>query len=86
MALQCRSTVTWTECVAAAALEDGCVLPRLITTPRRMCGRNTTQYDGCDSAIFPTHGLQYSHVCGRVMGHQDGTPNAFTPFHDRDGG
>ena len=26
MALQCRSTVTWTECVAAAALEDGHVL------------------------------------------------------------
>jgi len=55
---------------------------RLITTPRRMCGRNTTQYDGCDSAIFPTYGLEYSHVCGRVMGHQDGAPNAFTPFHD----
>ena len=59
---------------------------RLILTPRRTCGRNTSPSAGCDSAIFPTHGLQYSHVCGRVMGHQDGTPNAFTPFHDRDGG
>ena len=27
MGLQCRSTVTWTECVAAVAVEDGHVSP-----------------------------------------------------------
>jgi len=50
---------------------------RLVTTPRRMCGRKTTQKGGCDSAIFPTHGLQYSHVCGRVRGYQYVSPYAF---------
>ena len=29
MGLQCRSTVIWTECVAAITLEDGHVLPTL---------------------------------------------------------
>ena len=55
---------------------------RLISTPRRTCERSTSPNTGCDSVIFPTHGLPYSHVCGRVIGYQYGYPNAFTPLHD----
>ncbi len=31
----------------------------------------------CSSMFFPTHGVEYSHVCGRVIGVQWGTPSAF---------
>ena len=50
----------------------------LITTPRRSCvrpsnaGRRT-----CYSATFPTQGIQYSQVCGRIIGYQVGQPEAF---------
>ena len=27
--------------------------------------------------MFSTHGVQYSHVCGRVIGYQDGETEAF---------
>jgi len=40
-----------------------------------MCGRIT--YRGCDSAIFPTHGLQYSHMCGQILGYQYGHTDEF---------
>ena len=45
-------------------------------TPRRTCGR-TTHYLACDSVIFPSNGVQYSHVCGRVIGYQVVSPDAF---------
>ena len=38
-------------------------------------GRNTTI--GCQSTDFPTHGLNYSRVCGRLRGYQYGGPDAF---------
>ena len=49
---------------------------RLITTPRRTCGR-ATQNLACDSAIFPSNGIQYTHVCGRVIGYHVVSPDAF---------
>ena len=49
---------------------------RLITTPRRTCGRSTDAAS-CDSAIFPSNGIRYSHICGRVTGYQDQSPDAF---------
>ena len=29
------------------------------------------------STTFPVHGIEYSHVCGRIIGYQVGTPDAF---------
>ena len=52
----------------------------LFTDPKRSCGRlalNRTAYVPCDSAIFPTHNISYSHVCGRVIGYQYGATAAF---------
>jgi hypothetical protein len=50
----------------------------LITTPRRSCARPS---DGggvtCYSALFPTQGIQYSQVCGRIIGYQVGETGAF---------
>ena len=45
---------------------------RLLTTPRR-CARTTA--DSCDSAMFSSNGIRYSHVCGRVIGYQYGHPD-----------
>ena len=50
----------------------------LITIPKRSCARpsNAGQYS-CYSAIFPTQGIEYSQVCGRIIGYQKGQPEAF---------
>ena len=44
----------------------------------RGCGRLHTQaYNFCGSVIFPANGVIYSRVCGRVIGYQAGSPDAF---------
>ena len=52
---------------------------RLITSPVRACGRSSASGFTCDSTIFPSNGRSYSHVCGRIIGYQQGTPDAFYP-------
>ena len=50
----------------------------LITIPRRSCSRPSNAGDrSCFSAMFPTQGIQYSQVCGRIIGYQVGQPQAF---------
>ena len=50
----------------------------LITTPRRSCARPSNAGSrSCYSAMFPTQGIQYSQVCGRITGYQIGQPGAF---------
>ena len=49
----------------------------LITTPRRSCARpSNAGRQTCYSAVFPTQGIQYSQVCGRIIGYQFGEPQA----------
>ena len=51
----------------------------LITTPRRSCARpSSAGRQTCYSAIFPTQGIRYSQVCGRIIGYQFGSPQAFS--------
>ena len=45
--------------------------------PRRLCGRTSSSVASCDSVTYSTFGINYSHVCGRVRGYQNGTPDAF---------
>ena len=52
---------------------------RLVTSPVRACGRSTSAGHSCDSAIFPSNGISYSRVCGRVNAIQRGSPDAFQP-------
>ena len=40
----------------------------------RVCGRKG---DGCSSAYFSSHDIKYSEVCGRVVGFQYGSTDAF---------
>ena len=44
---------------------------------RRTCGRASTSGGTCDSAIFPVGGMEYTRVCGRVVGYQFGGVSAF---------
>ena len=53
---------------------------RTITSPKRMCGRQSGP--GCVSTTFPVHGIQYQNICGRAIGYQDNSPNAFEPYYD----
>ena len=53
------------------------------TEPVRMCGKTneTLQYgSGCSSVYFSTYNISFSHICGRIIGHQFGTPDAFSNY------
>ena len=60
----------------------------LITSPKRTCGRSTgvscsspTVPCSCDSATFSNYqGIQYSEVCGRVIGYRVGQPEGFGTY------
>ena len=47
------------------------------TAPVRTCGRLTSEGANCSGEYFSTRSLQYSKVCGRVIGYQDGSTDAF---------
>ena len=62
---------------------------REITTPVRTCGRtNETvphpnqpgNLGGCSSASFSTYNISFSHICGRIIGYQLGSPEAFSAY------
>ncbi len=46
------------------------------STGKRLCGRSTSG-GGCNSVTFETLGVQYQKVCGRVIGYQYGSTDAF---------
>ena len=43
----------------------------------RACGRQTASDGSCDSVTFSTNGISYSQVCGRVIGYQYFSTDAF---------
>ena len=47
-----------------------------ITTPHRVCRRSTGA--SCEGHTYSTGSEQYDQVCGRIIGYQIGTPDAFT--------
>ena len=42
----------------------------------RACGRETSSVGSCTSVQFPSNGISYSQVCGRVVGYQYGSTDA----------
>ncbi len=58
---------------------DGFKVINRTESPLRTCGR-TDSLKRCASTTFPVHGVKYSHVCGRIIGYQVGSPDAFYPF------
>ena len=47
-----------------------------ITTPHRVCGRRSTG-GSCEGLTYSTGSEQYDQVCGRIIGYQLSTPDAF---------
>jgi len=45
------------------------------------CGRIDIVTPGCDSAVFPTNGVNFTQVCGRVIAYKYGYPDAFWTYH-----
>ena len=52
---------------------------QMLTSPKRLCGINSDG-PGCSSAVFNVQGIEYSHVCGKIIGYQQRTPDAFHPY------
>ena len=53
---------------------------KLLTTPKRLCAMNIDGR-GCSSATINLHGVRYTHVCGKIIGYQQKTPDAFVPYY-----
>ena len=66
--------------VAYISSSRGCPagLEEWTVSGRKLCRKKVDI--GCSSAIFPSHGVGYSKVCGRVYGYQKDTTNAFERF------
>ena len=47
-----------------------------ITTPHRVCGRRSTG-PSCEGTTYSAGSEQYDQVCGRIIGYQISTPDAF---------
>ena len=47
-----------------------------ITTPHRVCGRRSTG-GSCEGLTYTTGSEQYDQVCGRIIGYQLSSPDAF---------
>ena len=56
---------------------DGFRLIDRTEPPLRTCGRPDGHSDGCVSTTFPIYGIEYSRVCGRIVGYQFGSPSGF---------
>ena len=78
----CNSSEGWTR-VAYLNMTDpsqqcpsAWTLQTRSSEPRRLCGRSSSG-GSCESVTYSTFGMNYSHVCGRVIGYENGTPDAF---------
>ena len=52
---------------------------KVTASGKTMCGG---QSQSCISTTFSSHGLQYSRVCGKIIGYQYHSPDAFAPAHN----
>ena len=52
----------------------------LISSPKRLC--DVTSIGGCVSNSFGVQDVQYTHVCGKIIGYQNRALAAF-PYHKR---
>ena len=81
----CNSTGGWTRVAYLNMTDPSQQCPSAWTLqthssePRRLCGRDSSSAS-CKSVTYSTLGMNYSHVCGRVIGYQSRAPDAFQNF------
>ena len=74
----CSNTRSWKRVVYFNMTDTAQQCPsnwKLIETPIRGCTATTAP--GCHSAIFSVNSFTYNRVCGRVIGYQKGSSDAF---------
>ena len=54
---------------------------KTLTSPKRLCAMNTDGA-GCSSAYLNVHGVKYSRVCGKIIGYQQRSTDAFAPYYN----
>ena len=61
---------------------DGTCPPglRALQNPKPRCARHNDS-PGCSSVVLPVQGVEYSQVCGRIIGYQQGHTDAFGTVH-----
>ena len=53
---------------------------KTLTQPRWLCAMNIAG-GGCSSASFSVQGVQYTRVCGKIIGYQQKSPDGFGPYY-----
>ena len=53
---------------------------RTLQNPQPLCAMNNDNR-GCSSTVFPVQGVQYSRVCGKIIGYQQKSPDAFYVYN-----
>jgi hypothetical protein len=54
---------------------------KTLTSPKRLCARKTDAA-GCSSAYIDVYGVEYSRVCGKIIGYQQRSSDAFWPYYN----
>ena len=54
---------------------------RTLASPKRLCAMNIDG-GGCSSAFLNVHGVQYQRVCGKIIGYQQKSPDAFWQYYN----
>lgn len=81
----CEGPSTWTRVAYLNMSNSSHVCPTNWATyisPVRSCGRGSEGHGGCSVTVYPSFGLTYSRVCGRIIGYQESVPSAFTDLVD----
>ena len=78
-----HNTAPWTRVAYLNMTDPSQQCPSTLTLqtrssePRRLCRRTRSSGGSCDLVTYSTFGVNYSRVCGRVVGYQSGVPDAF---------
>ena len=73
----------WMRIVSLNMTDGSCTCPpglRFLQDPQPLCAINTDRR-GCSSTVFPVQGIQYSRVCGKIIGYQQESPDAFYAYN-----
>ena len=79
----CDGKGSWTRVAFLNMMQAGATCPsglkqrKYSTIDHDLCGFSILSSAGCSSTSFPSAGVRYTEVCGRVRGYQFGTPDAF---------
>ena len=82
----CGGEGGWTRVTYVNMAQSGVTCPQGLTqrtlSGLTLCGKTSNGGPGCQSTVFSTLGLSYSHVCGQLRGYQLGSPDAFFPYYN----